>query len=176
MFEEVNGSWVFKSIIYTDYWGFCKFQIHNDLLVCPESDSKIKVITSEGNLIRTLSRQLEDKCGEVMALKCFSSGDSFMTLALFESGVLTVFRSDGEAVSECKVSSDCLMALDFDVRVGGVVGGSGETIFGFSLTKSLQLEKLKEVVITNPGVGSVAIRPDGKLFAGKNHCKPKPVV
>lgn len=100
-----------------------------------------------------------------MAIKFFSLCDNNYIFVLYENGTLTLFEASGRVVDDWKATSDCPMALDFDGVSRGVIGTSGEVIVGFQLTSELQLVKWKDTAITNPGVSSVAIRPDNKLVA-----------
>lgn len=152
-------------MISSDYWGFCKLSVFRDeLLICPETGSKVKMITPVGNVIQTLCSDVKEKCGEIMAVKCFTMSETDFIFVLYESGLLTLFTISGDKINDFKISSDCPMAMDFDGESKVIVGGSGEVIMGLELTSDLKLVKWKEVKITNPGVSCLVIRPDKKLF------------
>lgn len=134
------------------------------MLICPETGSKVKIVTPDGNITKTLCYDVNDKCGEIMALKCFTLSKAEYIFVLYESGILTLFTISGGKINDFKISSDCPMAVDFDGESKVIVGGSGDVIVGLELTEDLKLVKWKEVKITNPGVSCLVIRPDKKLF------------
>lgn len=165
IWEDFNNSWKLKTVIRTNDCGFCKLSVlRNELLICPETDSKVKVINVHGKVIQTLCPNVNDNCGLVMAVKCFTLLETDYIFVLYESGLLTLFTISGCKKSDFKISSDCPMAFDFDGESKVVVGGSGDVIVGLELMSDLNLVKWKEVNITNPGVSCLVIRPDKKLF------------
>ncbi|XP_046675491.1 guanine nucleotide-binding protein subunit beta-like protein 1 isoform X1 [Homalodisca vitripennis] len=164
--EETNGTWELKAKVFSEYWGFCKIDTFSGkFLVCPESGSNIRIVDLNGKIVRRLCNGGREKCGEIMAIKCFSLLGTEYIFVLCENGILTMFKACGGKVCDLKVMSDCPMALDFDGESKGIVGGSGDVLVGFELTSDLQLVKGRQAVITNKGVSCVAIRPDKKLFA-----------
>lgn len=166
VWEDKDGHWHTKSKICFEYWGFCKLDtLSGKYLVVPTSGSKVNIMSLEGETVNMLSPVLEKTCGEIMCLKCLTLSDTNYVFVLYECGLLILFESNGRLVSQIEITSDCPMALDFDGESKGVIGTSGNTLAGFLIQSQLTLSKWTETVLTNPGVSSVAVRPDKKLVA-----------
>lgn len=153
--------------ITTDYYGFCKCLLFNGILYCPVREAKMQLIpinAKEPTL--KFSFQENDQLGEIMAFKVVKLEFSTFLLIAFESGHLYLWDQEKRLkVNEMKFE-DCPMALDFDATtMKGILGNQSEKVWVFCLDKNFEFHIKKQIALVNPGVASVAIRPDSKIVA-----------
>lgn len=156
--------WTLKKTVKSEYIGFCKIDIGFGCILCPESNSVIRLVTHDGHVNGTLLNESEANTGEIIALKCIKVLDNEYIIVTYETGILALFQMNTGKISEAVITKDCPMALDFDGISTGILGTSGDTVIQFKID-NLKLARSKEVSITNPGVSCIQIRPDRKLFA-----------
>lgn len=149
---------------------FCKINVLRNQLAIPQPKSVVEVhqYASSTSLVARLSYPDESvKLGEVQQLKLFDHTSSLHAAVVYENGSLAIWHvGKSELVSKMKITDDTPMAFDFDAeKLQGVCGTNERIIVFFKLDKQLQVTKMKEIEITNAGVGCLRVRPDKKVLA-----------
>lgn len=152
-------------------FSFCKINVLRNKLAIPQPNSMTEIheyVSSSICRIARLSYPDESmKLGEVQQLKLFDHKSSLFTAIVYENGSLAIWDVDkSEVVSNFKITSATPMAFDFDEeKLQGVCGSNEKDVVFFKVDEQLQLTKIKEIEITNAGVGCLRIRPDKKVLA-----------
>lgn len=85
----------------------------------------------------------------------------------YEDGTITLWNmTNQKELTSIKAFSDTIMCMSYDkVNNKGIVGSAGNTLKVFHIEKEGELRIAKEITLTNPGVNSIVMRVDGKLYA-----------
>lgn len=151
---------------------FCKISILQaecTYLAIPQPESVVRIHSFAPRDIRFL-RVLEYdkkliKLGEVMHIKMFTSTNNYAAV-IYESGALIIWDIEGIAITYDELISETPMAFDFDCTLmQGICGATDKNIVVFRVDDSLRITKRRKLEITNPGVGSLCVRPDSKILA-----------
>ncbi|KAK3925877.1 Guanine nucleotide-binding protein subunit beta-like protein 1 [Frankliniella fusca] len=151
------------------YIGFCKMEMEglNDCcwLFLPAENSEVKVLDLKSRKIVKTFGCLPVKVGEVMVVKPLRFGNTSYLLVGYESGDVYLWDvMKGCSVSKFKIDN-VPMAIDFDaVKRKGILGTESESVIIFKIDDDNQFSTEKLLVLTNPGVSAVTIRPDKKIF------------
>lgn len=133
--------------------------------MAPEDSQVVSVLS------HSLKPPAPETYGMCMRLHMFihrSSGPRL--LIAYESGKLTLWDPvSGILLNEVKAYEDCIMAMDYWVSpdsgmITCVTGSANEVIKSWKIDKDNFVEGTS-VSVTNPGVGDVAVRGDGRIFA-----------
>lgn len=133
--------------------------------MAPEDSQVVSVLS------HSLKPPAPETYGMCMRLRMFihrSSGPRL--LIAYESGKLTLWDPvSGILLNEVKAYEDCIMAMDYWVSpdsgmITCVTGSANEVIKSWKIDKDNFVEETS-VSVTNPGVGDVAVRGDGRIFA-----------
>lgn len=159
--------WTLLKTLETDYYGFCKSVLYNSVLYTTLKKGCIKSIciksTENTNIYRFVENEKEN---EITCFKLFTINDEVFILVAFETCDLSLFNlKEQKKLGSIKLD-ECPMALDFDaVRMKGVCGCPTEKLLVFIVNKNFEIIVKHNIILKNPGVASVSIRPDGKLMA-----------
>ncbi|XP_055856511.1 guanine nucleotide-binding protein subunit beta-like protein 1 [Episyrphus balteatus] len=167
---KTNSSYVLEKTTETNHIAFCRTDYSNDdeTLVFPQNDNSIGVLHTKDWQTRTLL--VPDKClnlGQLSCLKKFSLRGQDMVLAGYESGDFLSWDLRSEKpINEIHFNVGAATSVDFDgLSNRGVVGGTEDRLFAVTFqTKAMELSKVQEIPIRNPGINCVRIRSDRKIF------------
>lgn len=178
-----------------DYLGFSPSHIiqidpNTKLLSLPgPSQEGMTVWDTDKNIqISTLVPPNAKSYGSVMQPKWMKTKDVIRLGVMYESGHLTLWDwANSKIVSQCQIA-DNPMCFTFDeLSQTGIIGTASEKIYMFDIKDDVNISITKELSVTNAGVSSCALRPDGKLFVtggwdsririfSSNKCKPLAVL
>ncbi len=155
---------------------FCNIAVSEDFttdsttyIAIPQPQSSIDVYFLHSASLKVASNlQHKDpnlKLGDVCQMKIFRYDAIPYLAAVYEDGTLLIWNLlEANSMSCYKLTNDTPMSFDFDsATLQGVCGTAEKTLTFFKLDSHLQVTKCKNVDITNPGVGSLRIRPDKKI-------------
>lgn len=152
-------------------FSFCKIDMLHTKLAIPQPNSVVEIHEYVSSTICPATRlSFPDesiKLGEVQQLKLFDHKSSLFAAVVYENGSLIIWdAAKAEVISNIKITSETPMAFDFDeVKLQGVCGTNEKGVIFFKVDEQLKLTKIKEIEITNAGVGCLRIRPDRKVLA-----------
>ncbi|XP_045614170.1 guanine nucleotide-binding protein subunit beta-like protein 1 isoform X2 [Procambarus clarkii] len=103
--------------------------------------------------------------GSLMQVRWVKVGTSVSLLVAYESGHLSLWNwNTSSVVTEAQVTDNPICLTFDDKSQIGIIGTASEKVFIFSISSELTIAIIKEFCITNAGLSSCVIRPDGKLF------------
>lgn len=152
---------------YSNYLGFSKIKLSlqcGGLLGCPENNHLD--LMPWNNITRDYVRRLKtpDNAGCIMD---FEFVNSFYVLIAYESGQMSLWdmRTSKIISSICGQDTPMVISYDWETQVA-FEGNHTNTIHTFTLgSPELTLKPHKDIIITNPGVSCIQIRPDKKLVS-----------
>ncbi|XP_063884973.1 guanine nucleotide-binding protein subunit beta-like protein 1 [Scylla paramamosain] len=103
--------------------------------------------------------------GSMMQPRWMKIQDVIILGVLYESGHIALWDwANSKILSQHQVTENP-MCFTFDKSSQtGIIGTAAEKIYVFSIQNNLNISIVKELSITNAGISSCVIRPDGKLF------------
>lgn len=103
--------------------------------------------------------------GSVMQPRWIKTKDVISLGVIYESGHLTLWDwANSKIANQCQIT-DNPMCFTFDESSQtGIIGTASEKIYMFNINSDLSVTITKEFSVTNAGVSSCVLRPDGKLF------------
>ena len=146
------------SSIENTHEGFCKCDIEDAIIAVPSVKSGVVCydIKDVGSLKKRNSFIME-KEGTVMAVKLTPN----VIVISYESGYVCCLSKD---TSEIKASTriDCMpTCIAFSAHQEKILlGTSSEKLFVLDET----LKTKQEILLTNPGLNAISVRPDGRIF------------
>ncbi|XP_034253983.1 guanine nucleotide-binding protein subunit beta-like protein 1 [Thrips palmi] len=148
------------------YMGFCKFECDKTLnyVFVPDDDGEIKIINLRNFKLENKFICPAVKLGEVMVMKYSHYCHQDVLLVGYESGDIYVWNvTQCSHVGHFKIAN-APMAIDFDPDSGkGVCGTESESVFLFKIDKNFAFTVESSIMLKNPGVSAVTIRPDRKV-------------
>ncbi|KAG0719502.1 Guanine nucleotide-binding protein subunit beta-like protein 1 [Chionoecetes opilio] len=104
--------------------------------------------------------------GSMMQPRWIKMEDIITLAVLYESGRITLWDwANSKILSQHQISENPMCITFDELSQTGIIGTASEKIFVFKIDSDLNISIMKEFSITNAGVSSCVIRPDGKLFA-----------
>ncbi|KAL0276428.1 UNVERIFIED_CONTAM: hypothetical protein PYX00_004009 [Menopon gallinae] len=164
---QEDMKWTLLKSIETDYYGFCKCVLYDNVLYTALQKGRVKSICLKSTEDTSTYNFIEDgKANEIMCFKLFSMNNETFILVAFETCDVSLFSLREQKLLGSLKVDECPMALDFDaVAMKGVCGCPTEKLLVFTLNKNFEMNVKQSIILKNPGVASVAIRPDSKLMA-----------
>lgn len=148
------------------YMGFCKFEcgMHLTFIFVPDDNAEIKVINLSNLKLENKLICPAEKLGEIMVMKYSCYCQQNIMLVGYESGDIYVWNvKTCSTVSHYKIGN-APMAIDFDSESGkGICGTESESAVIFKLDSCLVFTVENSLILKNPGVSAVSIRPDRKI-------------
>ena len=157
----------------SDAMGFCTCELFkigdNEMLSKPsQNKSSVEIYTLHNReKVATLTPSSGEKsCGMCMAIRVVSSACGVKIFTGYEDGSIVLWdTSKWKELSTLKCHSESVMAMDYNSEINkGFSATALDTIVQWDLKDGNELELSGERKITNPGVGCLHIRKDGKLF------------
>ena len=165
----------FKASSFT----FCKCHLLNDSSIylsfpSEKNLSLIEIVNFEtGKQLCNVG--VNDKkygaCLTTALIKHETSHNYFLLIG-YESGILTLFKINfeshfSELINELMCfENEMIVCCDYNPYKNlGVCGSVGDQIVNWCLNDKFELSLNRKIKITNPGILSCAIRPDGKIIA-----------
>lgn len=106
------------------------------------------------------------KVGSVMQLKWVEKRNRVSLLVAYESGDLCLWDWSNRDLHSIACIKGTPVSLEYDQSLGhGVLGTTEDGIFVFNISSSLDLTIVKEMTVTNEGLGCCISRPDSKIYA-----------
>ena len=103
--------------------------------------------------------------GSMMQPRWIKMQDVTTLAVLYESGHIGIWDwANSKILSQCQVSENPMCITFDESSEAGIIGTASEKIYVFTIKSDMNISIVKELTITNAGVSSCAIRPDGKLF------------
>lgn len=105
------------------------------------------------------------KCGSLMQVRWVKAARNNSLLVAYESGHISLWNWENSSIiTEVHVSENPLcLTFDDNIQIG-IIGTASEKVFIFCISSELIMSVVKELCITNAGLSSCIIRPDGKLL------------
>ena len=173
LFRRQGGEWTEVASFHVPHTGFCRGYLErteeggggDTVAVVPSGQSTVMVARLVASFIRPVVSLQREAAGSLMCLAPGPASARGRLLAGYEAGHLVLWDWSNNTplveVTSLAPLTGTLLALAWDWAKGrGVVAGSEAKVVvldseGFAVTKSRD--------ITNPGVGSAAVRHDGKV-------------
>ena len=135
-----------------------------------ESQSKVDLVslTSKERILSLVPREAKSygMCMGIRRVGGPRDEDHPLVLTGYEDGSIVLWDTrKGQELSRLKCHDETVMAFDFQAGLNkGVSSSSDHRLVAWTLQNTNSLMKLKEIDVTNPGIGCVCFRPDGKLL------------
>ncbi|XP_054714669.1 guanine nucleotide-binding protein subunit beta-like protein 1 [Uloborus diversus] len=163
-----SNQWMVKRQITSPNTGFCAsllFPLNNEAYISHFNQNKINIQSFVTENI-DYTFKLPSSAGMCMGLKVFQQEERVYLLAGYENGSVGLwdFETSMEK-SNLKLHNEPVMCLDYDSKFKhrGISGSVDKELQIWEVTKNLQIVKVQEIQITNPGINAVRIRKDGKI-------------
>lgn len=162
-----------------EYLGFsvCDVFRHVNCIVAaiPGGPQDAVSVWSVDNRIKICQLRVNEtsKVGSVMQLKWIEKKGKVSLLVAYESGDLCLWDWSNRDLHSVACIQGTPVSLEYDQSLGsGVLGTTEDGIFIFSISSNLVLTIIKEITVTNEGIGCCISRPDGKIYAtgGWDNC------
>lgn len=122
-----------------------------------DTDKNIKVGTFIPPNVRTY--------GTVMHPRWIKTKDVISLGVMYESGHLVLWDwANSKIASQCQITENPMCFTLDESSQTGIIGTASEKIYIFTIQSDLSISITKEFSITNAGISSCVLRPDGKLF------------
>lgn len=171
MWTITNSGYDFVREIEQPYAGFCRMEFIADkkTVLLPKDDNELGIYDLENLCLRGNLKATDcENLGSVMCLKYINlSGQNYL-LASYESGdFLTWDLRCSKVINRKKLEEEGPLSVDYEVNTNrGIYGGTTDRIGVFSLNRNtMEIDKKTEISVKNPGIDSVRIRNDCKVFA-----------
>ena len=140
--------------------GFVNYSSSDLIIVAASEQSKIMIVKLVETFIRPIVSLNRDKSGTIM---CVREWDKGKILAGYENSEIVLWDWSNDSIVTVVSIVDkvgTLMSIDWDKEKNlGVFVGAEDKV----LVLNEKLEIVKERAVTNKGLGSVKLRPDGKI-------------
>lgn len=148
------------------YMGFCKFEYDQNLnfIFVPDDNGEIKVMNLDNLKVVNKFTCPAEKLGEVMVMKYSLYCNQDVLIVGYESGDIYIWNvTKCSPISHYKIAN-APMAIDFDPDSGkGICGTESESVIVFKINSNFDFTVENSLLLKNPGVSAVAIRPDRKI-------------
>lgn len=103
--------------------------------------------------------------GSLMQVRWIKVKTNVSLTVVYESGHICLWDwNNKKIISEAKVSENPICLTYDDKSETGIIGTASEKVFIFHCNSEFMISIVKEICITNAGLSSCIIRPDGKLL------------
>ncbi|XP_043220457.1 guanine nucleotide-binding protein subunit beta-like protein 1 isoform X2 [Amphibalanus amphitrite] len=147
--------------------GFCRMAVVGGRLACPSEPASEVALLDPRSGAEAGRLAAPAELGTVMALAPLPGAAGARLLAVYESGGLLLWdpAQPCRPADRLQVTTETPMCVDAATDGRGLVGTSGTAVPSFSVGADGRLQAGPPAAITNPGVASVRLRPDGRLAA-----------
>ncbi|XP_071550755.1 guanine nucleotide-binding protein subunit beta-like protein 1 isoform X1 [Panulirus ornatus] len=155
----------------SDYLGFSQSHLTNvdntKLLAIPGPNQEGVTIWDIDMKFKVCSLLPSDptSCGSLMQVRWVKIETNVGLIVVYESGHISLWGwSNRKIISEAQVSENPICLTFDDKTQTGIIGTASEKVFLFHISNEFMVSVTKELHITNAGLSSCIIRPDGKLL------------
>ncbi|KAF2354190.1 WD40 repeat [Trinorchestia longiramus] len=155
-----------------DYLGFASCDVFKQLncivAAMPGGPQDAVSVWSVDDRIKICQLRVNEttKVGSVMQLKWVEKRNRVSLLVAYESGDLCLWDWSNRDLHSIACIKGTPVSLEYDQSLGsGILGTTEDGIFIFSISSSLDLTIVKEITLSNQGLGCCISRPDSKLYA-----------
>lgn len=141
--------------------GFCKCDLRGKTIALPRDKNSLDVIdiTQCTSPLLKSSLNMKNDEGAVMAVKLSSETGDFL-VAAYESGYVCIWKI-AEAIVDREMRVKCMPTCLCLNKEEILLGTSSEVLYVLDWN---QLQPLRELTLTNPGLNAIALRP-GRFYA-----------
>ena len=150
--------------------GFCAAALHgNDMAILSSEQSKILIISHQtkkelGRLSHGTSENSKGY-GMCMCLKSISIDSKPHVLVGYENGHIVLWDTETYSeVSDAAVHSEAMMCMDYSERLKKGASGSTDDKISIWTINADQINVMKHIQITNPGLNCLKFRCDDKIL------------
>lgn len=159
-----------KTFPIDDYLGFSRCDVAEDSMLLsipgPSQDTiTLWDIKSEKRISCLIPP--DKSWGSIMQCKWLQYKQHLNMLVLYENGTIALWDWSNNKILSTVTCNNNPLSIDFDSHsLRGICGTASEKVFVFAFEEvSHTLNCDTAFSITNPGLGCVSIRPDGKIYA-----------
>ncbi|XP_018019005.1 guanine nucleotide-binding protein subunit beta-like protein 1 [Hyalella azteca] len=155
-----------------DYLGFASCDVFKQLncivAAMPGGPQDAVSVWSVDDRIKICQLRVNEttKVGSVMQLKWVEKRNRVSLLVAYESGDLCLWDWSNRDLHSIACIKGTPVSLEYDQSLGsGILGTTEDGIFIFNISSTLDLTIVREISVTNEGLGCCISRPDSKLYA-----------
>lgn len=171
IWNYISDDWIVTGAVSVEEVGFCSSSFSSShsstyIIVPGPQTSCMSIINFDTCEMTSVLEPSEISHGMCMCIRSFMLNGRFYVLCGYENGSILLWDCvNCSTVSKLSCHNEPVMCLDFDEnhKQSGVSGSAEDHLLVWKLDDKLNLLVKEKIKLTNPGVSSIRIRPDGKI-------------